>query len=131
MIPDSNFARIRLRDVEVAVKCGLHPWERHPERPTRLLIDVDLYAPLGPGPMAQGDFINYDHVRDFLRSLPDRPHVDLLETIVDDIVDACFELRQVVACRVCVTKPDIFNEAGGAGVDVTRTRESWMKGAAR
>ena len=90
-----------------------------------------LYAPLGPGPMAQGDFINYDHVRDFLRSLPDRPHVDLLETIVDDIVDACFELRQVVACRVCVTKPDIFNEAGGAGVDVTRTRESWMKGAAR
>jgi dihydroneopterin aldolase len=131
MIPTTDFARIRLRDVEVAVKCGLHPWERHPERPTRLLIDVDLYAPLAPGPMAQGSFINYDHVRDFLRKLPDRPHIDLLETIVDDIVDACFALEPVQACRVCVTKPDIFNEAAGAGVDVTRTRASWTTDRAR
>lgn len=125
MIPQTDFARIRLRDVEVAVKCGLHPWERHPERPTRLLIDVDLFASLDAGPTAQGGFIDYDHVRNFIRMLPDRPHVDLLETIVDDIIGACFELERVEACRVCVTKPDIFNEAGGAGIDVTRTRASW------
>ncbi len=125
MIPATDFARIRLRDVEVAVKCGLHPWERHPERPTRLLIDVDLFAPLAPGPTTKGEFIDYDQVRNFIRTLPDRPHIDLLETIVDDIIAACFTLERVVACRVCVTKPDIFNEAAGAGIDITRTRESW------
>ena len=35
-----------LDEVCVNISCGLHPWERHPERPTRLLISARLFAPL-------------------------------------------------------------------------------------
>jgi dihydroneopterin aldolase len=72
-----------------------------------------------------GAFIDYDRVRDFLKTFPSLPHVDLLETIVEEIVAKCFEDDRVEACRVSVLKPDIFNEAEAAGIEVFRTRASW------
>jgi len=41
-LPDSQTSI--LEDVELRVRCGLHPWERHPERPNRLLVSVELYT---------------------------------------------------------------------------------------
>lgn len=112
----------RLDGLEVDVCCGLHPWEQHPERPNRLRISVALYAPVTGPRLADQPFLDYDHVRAAVRALAGRPHVDLLETIVDEIVERCFELRPVVAVRVRVEKPDIFNDAASAGIEVFRTR---------
>jgi dihydroneopterin aldolase len=86
---------------------------------------VEMFARLPSGPMGAGAFIDYDRVRDFLKTFPSLPHVDLLETIVEEIVAKCFENDRVEACRVSVLKPDIFNEAEAAGVEVFRTRASW------
>src|ERR1700744_2080251 len=107
---NDDHVRVRLQNISVDVHCGLHPWERHPERPNRLLINVDLYAPLRNGPMEPQGYINYDRVRDFLKNLGTHPHIDLLETLVDEIVAECFRLDRVEACRVSVLKQTIFNE---------------------
>ena len=112
-------------DATVERRCGMHPWERHPERPNRLKVSVEMYAALPSGPMGAGAFIDYDPVRDFLKTFPALPHTALLETIVDEIVAKCFENDRVEACRVSVLKPDIFNEATGAGIEVFRTRVGW------
>lgn len=118
----------RLDGLEVDVCCGLHPWERHPERPNRLRVSVALYAPVTGPRLADQPFLDYDHVRAAVRALAGRPHVDLLETIVDEIVGRCFELPPVVAVRVRVEKPDIFNDAASAGIETLRTRAGWEAG---
>jgi dihydroneopterin aldolase len=121
-----DYLRVVLKDATVEAHVGLHPWEKHPERPTRLRISVDLFVPLQqPGPIADAKIVDYDRIRQFIRSLSSRPHTDLLETLVDEIVTCCFEDARVLACRVEVLKPDIFNEANGAGVEIFRTREGW------
>jgi len=125
-LPDADYLRVVLKDVAVEVRCGLHPWERFPEKPNRLKISVDLFLRLPPGPLDPAKtFFDYDALRDFLRSLASRPHVDLLETLAEDIVGKCFEDPKITACRVSVLKPDIFNETDAAGIEVFRTRESW------
>jgi 7,8-dihydroneopterin aldolase/epimerase/oxygenase len=120
-----DHVRAVIADAIVERRCGLHPWEKHAERPNRLKITVEMFARLPSGPMGAGAFIDYDRVRDFLKTFPSLPHVDLLETIVEEIVAKCFEDDRVEACRVSVLKPDIFNEAEAAGVEVFRTRASW------
>lgn len=119
----------RLDGLEVDVCCGLHPWERHPERPNRLRFSVALYARVAGPRLADQPFLDYDHVRRAVVALAGRPHVDLLETIVDEIVGRCFELAPVVAVRVRVEKPDIFNDAVSAGIETLRTRAGWEGGA--
>lgn len=114
-----DHVRVVLKDVTVDVSVGLHPWERHPERPTRLLVNVEMFA---GWPLLHGDFIDYDSVRDHIRNWAGRPHVDLLETLVEEVIAACFALPAVEACRVRVEKPQIFAEAAGAGVEIFRRR---------
>ena len=113
-----------VEDMIVEVRCGLHPWERHPERPNRLAITVKTYARLG-GRRGAMPVMDYDRIREFVRSFEKRPHIDLLETIVEDIVSECFADQRVEACHVSVRKPDIFPEARGAGIEVFRTRAAW------
>jgi 7,8-dihydroneopterin aldolase/epimerase/oxygenase len=115
----SDSVRVFLKDVVVDLSVGLHPWERHPERPTRLIINVEMFA---DWPLAEGDFINYDHVRERILSWAGRSHVELLETLAEEVVSACFELPLVQACKVQVAKPQVFNEAAGAGVEIFRKR---------
>jgi dihydroneopterin aldolase len=130
MIPEyanQDYVRVRLVNISTEARCGVHPWEQHPERPNRLLINIDLYAPLGDGPMSARSYIDYDNVRNFLKSFPSRPHTKLLESLVDEIVEECFRCTGVESCRVSVLKQDIFNEAEGAGIEAFRTRKHWEK----
>jgi dihydroneopterin aldolase len=121
----SDHVVVKLENVIVEAACGVHPWERHPERPNRLSIDVTLFAKLRERRLSEFGYINYDHIRDFLKQFPTRPHTGLLETLLDEIVDKCFEDPRVDACRVSVMKLSIFNEVGAAGVEVYRTRANW------
>lgn len=115
----SDYVRVFLKDVEIDLSVGLHPWERHPERPTRLLINVEMYA---DWPLPYGGFVNYDKLRDLIASWKGRPHVELLETLAEELVQGCFALDHVQACRVRVEKPQVFNEAAGAGIELFRRR---------
>jgi len=84
----SDHVRVFLKDVVVDLSVGLHPWERHPERPTRLIVNVEMFASL---PMAEGAFINYDHVRQKIQGWAGREHFELLETLAEEVVGTCFE----------------------------------------
>lgn len=119
-LPDSQTSI--LEDVELWVRCGLHPWERQAERPNRLLVSVALYTSTRFDPATGAGYLDYDRVRDHLKTWPGRPHVDLLETLLAGLSDFAFEDPLVEACRVKVVKPDIFPEARAAGVEWFRRR---------
>ncbi len=115
-----SYTRVILRDVHTVAHVGLHAWERHEERPARLIVNVEMFAHTQGG----DGFIDYDPVRAAILTWPSRPHTDLLETLAEELVYLCFANPRVEACRVSVVKPDIFNEAAAAGVEFFRTREA-------
>ena len=122
-----DYMRVLLRDVEVEVPVGLHPWERHPERPSRLIVNVELFAHVPAGGRAARvakPAIDYDVIREALRKWPRRRHVPLLETLAEELIRLAFRNPRVEACRVSLVKPDIFNEAAGAGVELYRRRRA-------
>jgi dihydroneopterin aldolase len=120
--PNRSHIRVMLRGLQTHAHVGLHAWEKHPERPTRLIVNVDLLAPT-EGPLGTTTpHIDYDAIRHALQAWPARPHTDLLETLAEELVALCLAIPQVQACRVSVEKPDIFNDADAAGVEVFRVR---------
>ena len=102
---------------------GLHPWEQHPERLTRLVVNVEVFASGTRSSTAAGaPLIDYDPIRAAIRAWPHRPHTALLETLAEELATLCFQQEAAAACRVSVEKPDIFNDAKAAGVEVFRVR---------
>lgn len=122
--PNRSHVRVVLRDVQTQAHVGLHPWERFPQRPTRLLVTVEMLQAT-PGPAdrhGRAGIMDYDTVRDAIASWPGRPHVDLLETLAEELVAVCFSMDPVDACRVEVAKPNVFNEAAAVAVEIFRVR---------
>lgn len=119
--PNRSHIRVKLTGVHTEAHLGLHPWERHPERPTRLIVDVEMLAPTS-APADTAPLIDYDPIRDALRAWPRRAHTDLLETLAEELIGLCFAHPEVAACRVAITKPDIFNEVDAAGIEIFRVR---------
>ena len=118
---EADYVRTILRDVEVDAHVGLHPWERHRERPTRLLVSVEMTA-RRTGRADHSGLLDYDPIREAIRGWRDRPHTDLMETLAEDLLDLCFQNPRVEAATVSILKPDIFNDAASAGVEIRRSR---------
>ena len=126
--PDRSHLRVIVRDLVVEAAVGLHPWEQHPERPTRLVVNIEMFALLaarGLRAETEARIVDYDHIRDALKAWHTRPHTPLIETLLDEVVGLCFRNPRVDACRVSIVKPDIFGEAAAAGVEVYMRREDW------
>ena len=118
--PARSYTRTILRNVHTEAHVGLHAWERHPQRPTRLIVNVEMFAYAdGNTPLS---YIDYDPVHASVMAWPGRPHTDLLETLMEELISRCFDNPRVSACRVSVIKPDVFNQADGAGVEAYRIR---------
>lgn len=128
-VEEASHLRAILRDVLTETSIGLHPWEQHPERLTRLIVNVEMFAPLSHGLHRENEaaLVDYDTIRAALRTWPARPHTPLIETLLDELVGLCFQNARVEACRVSIMKPDIFNEAAAAGVEVFIRREDYAR----
>jgi len=123
--PERGYIRRTIQNIATEARVGLHAWERHPEKPQRLVINVDLYSD-DPHPHTGTEVssvVDYDYLRDALRAWPARPHTELIETLVEEVIALCFRDARVRACRVSVMKPDIYNEASAAGVEIYRVRK--------
>ena len=119
----SDHVIVKLKNVVVETSCGVHPWERHPEKPQRIVINVEMYARPSPRRGKKvSSVVDYDYVRDALKKWPRRKHTVFIESLLEELVKLCFRDKRVVACRVSIFKPDIYNEAGGAGVEIYRVR---------
>jgi dihydroneopterin aldolase len=118
-----DYIRVIIKDLHVEAHVGLHKWEQHSERPTRLIINAEMFASLKKDSSHEKEtIVDYDHVRNAIKKWPQRPHTPLLETLVEEVIQLCFQNPRVEACRVSILKPDIFNEADGVGVEIYRTR---------
>jgi dihydroneopterin aldolase len=120
---ENGYVRMMIRDLVTEVRLGLHPWERHPEKPQRIVVNVELFAaPRTTKYEHVSAVVDYDYIRSALRKWPRRKHTVFIETLLDELVKLCFKDGRVMAVRVSIFKPDIYNEAAGAGVEVFRLR---------
>ncbi len=120
---EHGYARMMIRDLVTEVRLGVHPWERHDERPQRIVINVELFADdIGKPSDDVSSIVDYDYIRQAIRGWPARPHTVLIESLLEELIELGFRDARVKACRVSILKPDVYNEASGAGVELYRVR---------
>src|ERR1700752_3578137 len=87
---EGGYVRMLIKDLVTEVRLGLHPWERHPEKPQRIVINVEMYArPLSRGGKKVASVVDYDYVRDALRKWPRRKHTVFIESLLEELVKLC------------------------------------------
>jgi dihydroneopterin aldolase len=127
MTASDSSVRVTLADFEIHLALGLHPWERHKERPTRLLVSVELELPLARYYGEANGYIDYDPLYAYIATWPGRPHTERIETLAEELLDFLFAKTPASRARVNLRKPDIFVDVSAVGVSYDVSREDWDK----
>ena len=117
--------RLFLRDYEIYINIGVHDFEKKAEQ--RVILNIDLYIPFvlnTPTKDTLDEVLDYDFMRETIRTRAQKGHIHLQETLCDDIVAAMLAHPNVRAARVSTAKPDVYADCHSVGVEVFRIKDS-------
>ncbi len=115
--------RLFIRDHEVQVHIGAHDFEK--ETTQRVIFNVELFVPYEASTSDQdrlGDVVDYDFVRHVIAQRVQQGHIELQETLCDDVVGILMAHPQVRAVKLSTNKPDVYPDCAGVGVEVFRMK---------
>jgi len=118
-------ARILLESLEVKADIGFHDFEIG--APQRLLVTIeiwlkDLSAPADDDPERAW---NYDFLRTEVQEIASARRYNLQETLAHAIFDRVAAFHGIKALRVRLSKPDVYAEAHGVGVEIASFSGLW------
>lgn len=115
-----------VEDLEVVMSIGICDHERAAGFKQRVLVSVKLFRNQARL-QAQNieDCLNYAELHDYIAAWADRDHVDLLETLAEELVEKSLSDPRIDACWVRVAKPDIFEDSNAVGVEFYTKREDY------
>jgi dihydroneopterin aldolase len=128
LVPDRlrvRSARILLDALEVQADIGFHDFEVG--APQRLLVSVELWldkasAPAGDEPASAW---NYDFLRSEIAEIAASRRFNLQETLAHEVFDRLAAFHGVKALRVRTSKPDVYPDAHGVGVEIASFSGAW------
>ena len=115
--------RLFLRDHIVPVQIGAHDFEKGVTQ--RLVFNVELFVPYAsttPKADKLAEVVDYDFVREVIAARIAQGHVELQETLCDDLAAQLLAHPQVRAVRLSTQKPDVYPDCAGVGVEVFRMK---------
>ena len=128
LLADPRLAQCRrlfLRDWAVDANIGVYSAERAGTQ--QLVLNLDVFVSLASSTPRHDDLsevFDYDTVRAVVQERIGRGHVNLQETLVDEVVAALLIHPGVMAVRMSSEKTEIYASVAGIGVEVLRFRDA-------
>jgi dihydroneopterin aldolase len=122
LVPDRLQPRTRkivLDGYALDVDIGFHDFEVG--NPQRLIVNVEVWVDERSFPTsdAAASAWNYDFLRTGIGALVAGRRFNLQETVAREIYDLIAARRGVTAIRVSTSKPDIYPDCAGVGVELS------------
>lgn len=117
--------KLFLRDHVVDMHIGAHGFEKG--RTQRVIFNVELFVPYAcstPRADQLDEVVDYDFVREVIHQRVQAGHIQLQETLCDDLATRLLAHPQVLAVRLSSCKPDVYPDCAGVGVEVFRAKPS-------
>ena len=109
-----------VHDLMLACRIGVHAHERARAQRVRLNLDLGVVE-TGPALGDElADVVDYQDLVERIRSVVGRRHVNLVETLAEQIAALCLEDPRVRSARVRVEKLDVIADAAAVGVEIER-----------
>ena len=115
-----SLRHVFIRDMILSGSIGIHRHEKTAQQ--RVRINLDLAVDEGGQPIDDdiNNVICYEHLAEGVGDIVGRGHVNLVETLAENIAAMCLEDLRVRSARVRVEKLDVLEDAESVGVEIER-----------
>ena len=110
-----------VRDLELSCFIGIYDHEK--ADPQRVRLNLDLAVFEGEASDVADDIENvvcYEKITTAVREVCTTGHINLVETLAEEVATVCLLHTQVRSARVRVEKLDVFEDAFSVGVEIER-----------
>ena len=111
--------RVFVHDLVLDVEIGVYTHEKGVMQRVRFSVDVDLI----PADALNDDIrqaFDYDTIIKGIKAIIARGHINLVETLADEIATLCLAHPRAQSARVMIEKLD--KEPGAVGVEIVRAK---------
>lgn len=115
--------RMFVRDLVVPWNIGVYEQEQGIRQRVRFNLDLIVREPSGIGSDEYSDVVCYEKIVKRIHRLSDNGHVNLVETLADQVAVLCLQNRRVLEVTVRIEKLDVFTNAASVGIEIHRTRD--------
>ena len=115
--------RVVIRDMTLTCRIGLSDEERSRSQRLRLNLEIEI-QPAAPNEDEISEVVHYGHLVARIRNTCLESNVRLLETLADQVIEACFFDARVQATRIRIEKLDRYPDVGGIGIEIERRRKA-------
>ncbi len=109
-----------VRNLVLMANIGIHTHEKTGPQRLRLNVDLAVREQGLPPEDEISQVVCYEEITNGVRAIVGRGHVNLVETLAEDIAAMCLKDPRVRSARVRVEKLDILEHAESVGVEIER-----------
>jgi dihydroneopterin aldolase len=112
--------RIFVHDYVFDVEIGVFTNEKGVTQRVRFSVDVDVTPSTGALGDDIGNAFDYDHITNGIKSIIARGHINLVETLAEEVAQHCLDHPRAASVTVSIEKLD--KDPGAVGVEIVRRK---------
>ncbi len=120
----TRIRHVFVHDLVLACRIGVYPHERERPQRVRLNLDLGVVEPAQPLRDQLADVVDYAALVERVRSALGERHVNLVETLAEQVAALCLEDPRVRSARVRIEKLEAIADAAAVGVEIERVNPS-------
>ncbi len=122
--PEKSAGRYRIRITDLVLPASIGIYDRERQAPQRVRINVELEVAEHGRPLGDdiANVLSYEDIVSGIRAIIGRGHINLVETLADEIAAMCLDDDRVALARIGVDKLDVEPDAAAVGIEIERSR---------
>ncbi|MEM6781146.1 MAG: dihydroneopterin aldolase [Pseudomonadota bacterium] len=115
-----NTSKLIIRDLELTMSIGVLDHEKQSKQ--CVIVNVEILLKEAPDISGDNidDVLSYNDIVQAIKDISNDRHIHLVETFADEIAAKILAHEQADHCTVRVEKPDIYDDVGSVGIEITR-----------
>jgi dihydroneopterin aldolase len=117
---ENGVRHVFVRDLVVQAEIGVHRHEKRRRQPVRINIDLTVKESNQPLDDRVGNVVDYETLVEGVRAVIEAGHINLVETLAEQIAGLALFDNRVLSARVRVEKLQVMKDAESVGVEIER-----------
>ena len=114
--------RMFVKDLVLQCNIGVYPHERLRPQPVRINVDMQVRESSAPLNDDIANVLSYDRITAAIKAHIAKGHINLVETLAEDIAAICLANPRVDHARIGVEKLAVEPNAASVGIEIERRR---------
>ena len=115
--------KVIITDLIFNTSIGIHDFEKKKEQKIKFNIEIDINPLLKAAENDLNSIVNYESVISKIKSITQKKHYNLLETLAEDIFSNLFLSKNIIKIKLKIEKPEIIKNTSSVGVEIIKKRK--------